>query len=135
MRKISGRFGAAAGITALTGMTLAAAIAAPAQTYSVVYTFQGGTDGMLPEAGLALDGLGNFYGTTTFGGTFGLGTVFKISPSGSETILYNFTGGLDGGTPSAPRVKVQPQAFEPRKHAASRYQPWVNNKPAMAAAR
>ncbi|HEV2378626.1 MAG TPA: choice-of-anchor tandem repeat GloVer-containing protein [Terriglobia bacterium] len=77
-------------------MTLAAAIAAPAQTYTVVYTFQGGTDGSFPQAGVVVDGLGNFYGTTPFGGAFDFGTVFRVDPAGNETILYSFTGGSDG---------------------------------------
>ncbi len=45
------------------------------------------------------------YGTTTDGGTSGLGTVYAITLSGKETILHNFTGGADGANPSA-RLKV-----------------------------
>ncbi len=62
-----------------------------------------GTDGYSPGSGLTLDAAGNLYGTTIFGGTHVYGTVFELSPtqSGSwtETILYNFTGGNDGGLP------------------------------------
>jgi len=42
---------------------------------------------------------GNFYGTTTQGGSFGLGTVFKINPAGVLTVLHNFSGPPDGSTP------------------------------------
>jgi len=47
-------------------------------------------DGANPEAGLVQAIDGNFYGTATFGGTYGDGTVFKITPSGTLTTLYNF---------------------------------------------
>ncbi|MGO4885857.1 MAG: choice-of-anchor tandem repeat GloVer-containing protein [Bryobacteraceae bacterium] len=43
---------------------------------------------------------GNFYGTTAGGGAWGPGTVFKLSPAGTETVLYSFTGGADGGPQS-----------------------------------
>jgi uncharacterized repeat protein (TIGR03803 family) len=102
-----GRFGAVAVVTALMGMMLAAAIAAPAQTYSVVYTFTGGPDGAEPVSGLSPDLAGNLYGTTVQGGsqsgkcgfTNGCGTVFRIDSSGNETTLYTFTGGSDGSQP------------------------------------
>jgi uncharacterized repeat protein (TIGR03803 family) len=42
---------------------------------------------------------GNFYGTTSQGGTNGQGDVFQISPTGQWTELYSFTGGDDGGYP------------------------------------
>jgi uncharacterized repeat protein (TIGR03803 family) len=48
---------------------------------------------------------GDFYGTTTGGGIFnsacpdGCGTVFKVTPGGTLTTLYSFTGGTDGGSP------------------------------------
>ena len=57
-------------------------------------------DGTIPDGGLITDPAGNFYSTTTAGGTLGFGTVFKLS-KGGETILYNFTGGADGSTPGA----------------------------------
>ena len=44
---------------------------------------------------------GNFYGTTTSGGTYTNGTVFKISAGGGLMTLYSFTGGVDGATPFA----------------------------------
>jgi uncharacterized repeat protein (TIGR03803 family) len=47
------------------------------------------------------DSAGKLYGTTAAGGSAGVGVVYEQNPSGQETILYNFTGGDDGGTPFA----------------------------------
>jgi len=57
-------------------------------------------DGAKPYAGLVQGSDGNFYGTTSEGGTNGDGTVFKISTNGALTTLYSFSGN-DGGWPSA----------------------------------
>jgi uncharacterized repeat protein (TIGR03803 family) len=68
----------------------------------VLYSFAGGSDGAHPYAGLIQGGDGNFYGTTYQGGTSGDGAVFKVTPSGTETILYSFVGGSsDGANPEA----------------------------------
>jgi len=72
---------------------------AQAQTFSVLFSFTGATDGGNPWAGLIQDGAGNLYGTTTFGGALGGGVVFKLDATGTETVLYGFTGGTDGGSP------------------------------------
>jgi len=79
---------------------------APDGSESVLYTFKGGSDGGQPYAGLILDAVGNLYGTTTLGGGsgtgcrgYGCGTVFKIAPDGTETVLYSFAGGADGWYP------------------------------------
>ena len=70
---------------------------------NVLYSFSGGGDGANPSTGgLIFDKAGNLYGTTAFGGAFGNGVVFELSPSGNgwtQTVLYNFTGGADGGSP------------------------------------
>jgi uncharacterized repeat protein (TIGR03803 family) len=51
---------------------------------------------------LIADSAGNLYGTTTQGGASGNGVVFKLSPGGTETVLYSFTGGSsDGAFPIA----------------------------------
>src|SRR5450631_933590 len=59
------------------------------------------TDGQMPIARLLLDSAGNLYGTTYSGGTQGMGTVFKVTPSGTETVLYSFAGTPDGAGPEA----------------------------------
>ena len=75
---------------------------------TVLYEFGKEPDGTNPEYGLVKDSTGNFYGTTQNGGLRGCpdgegpmtcGTVFKVDPSGSETVLYLFTGKADGGNP------------------------------------
>jgi uncharacterized repeat protein (TIGR03803 family) len=66
---------------------------------TVLYRFTGGVDGGSPQATLLLDAQGNLYGTTWWGGTSGLGTVFELDTAGQETVLYSFTGGSDGANP------------------------------------
>jgi uncharacterized repeat protein (TIGR03803 family) len=67
----------------------------------VLYSFTGGADGANPWAGLIQDAAGNFYGTTLLGGAYGYGTVFVVSKTGQEKVLYSFTGGADGAIPWA----------------------------------
>ena len=76
-----------------------AAPPAPAQTFNVIYSFTGGADGGNPLAGFIIGPQGELYGTTSVGGKHGAGTVFKISQSGAEQVLYSFTGGADGAYP------------------------------------
>jgi uncharacterized repeat protein (TIGR03803 family) len=87
---------------------------AHAQSEAVLYNFcsqPNCSDGGDPVAGLISDGAGNFYGTTPAGGV-GSGTlagnVYELSPDGnggwSETVLYTFTGGTDGDSPSGPVI-------------------------------
>ena len=69
-------------------------------TESVLYSFAGGADGMHPIGGLVRDTkTGNLYGTTVYGGTTNNGTVFMITPTGTEKVLYSFLGGTDGANP------------------------------------
>jgi uncharacterized repeat protein (TIGR03803 family) len=74
---------------------------APDGTESVLYAFKDGGDGAVPDAGVIADASGNFYGTTSQGGTSNLGTVFKLAPDGTETVLYSFQGGNDGRAPES----------------------------------
>jgi uncharacterized repeat protein (TIGR03803 family) len=74
----------------------------PSGTETVLHAFpKTGTDGQIPYAGLIQGSDGNFYGTTYFGGSHGFGTVFKVTPGGTETVLYSFAGGSDGEHPYA----------------------------------
>jgi len=67
---------------------------------TMLYSFTGGADGNFPVSPLVRDNAGNLYGTTVQGGSVGAGVVFKVDPSGNETVLHNFTGGPDGVAPS-----------------------------------
>ncbi len=61
-------------------------------TESVIYAFQGGNDGKNPNAGVAIDAAGNLYGNTWQGGAGGGGTVYELSPNGSNwtfNLLYS----------------------------------------------
>ncbi|HLY01860.1 MAG TPA: choice-of-anchor tandem repeat GloVer-containing protein [Candidatus Cybelea sp.] len=78
--------------------------------YSQLYSFAGGTDGAGPEASLT-NVSGKLYGTTAIGGGSGCsgsgcGTVFKITTSGTEKVLYRFAGGKDGASPQAGLTSV-----------------------------
>jgi uncharacterized repeat protein (TIGR03803 family) len=74
-------------------------------TVSTIYTFCSKTncaDGSFPVAGLILANDLNFYGTTTSGGAYGAGTVFKLTPAGTITTLYSFCQQIscaDGANP------------------------------------
>ncbi len=68
---------------------------------NVLYTFSGLADGGNPYSGVTLDTEGNLYGTTYFGGAGHAGVVYRVAPSGAETVLHSFTAGSDGGYPYA----------------------------------
>jgi uncharacterized repeat protein (TIGR03803 family) len=63
-------------------------------TYNIIHRFSG-TDGAEPFAALIVDSAGNLYGTTETGGANGMGTVYEVSPSGTnwkEKVLHSFGG-------------------------------------------
>jgi uncharacterized repeat protein (TIGR03803 family) len=69
--------------------------------FNVIYAFKGGTtDGARPYAGLIYQD-GKLYGTTSEGGSAGVGTVFSVEIDGTEHVLYSFKGGSDGEKPYA----------------------------------
>ena len=74
-------------------------------TETLLYSFNGTSDGSGPGYGdLVFDRAGNLYGTTTAGGAYGQGAVFKLTPSNgswTESVIYSFSGYADGGTPYA----------------------------------
>lgn len=76
---------------------------------SILYSFAGGSDGLVPWAGVIFDSQGNLYGTTSLGGgsancTSGCGIVFQLTKNSggawTEHILYSFTGKTDGSNPN-----------------------------------
>jgi uncharacterized repeat protein (TIGR03803 family) len=78
-------------------------------TETILYQFdpQHRIDGYYPNGNLVFDAAGNIYGTTGYGGLFGYGTVFELSPSqGSwtETILHHFGQQGDGTVPLGPLI-------------------------------
>lgn len=104
---------------ALTLITLNLALCAVsmAQTETLMYSFTGASDGAEPNAGLVADSAGNYYGSAFWGGSYnstngcqyyGCGVIFKLSPDGlggwTQTVIYTFTGGADGGSPVSPLI-------------------------------
>jgi uncharacterized repeat protein (TIGR03803 family) len=71
----------------------------PAGNFKTLYTFEGGTGGANPYAGLFRDPSGNLFGATVYGGSSGSGTAYELSSDGTFTLLHSFTGGADGGNP------------------------------------
>jgi len=70
----------------------------PAGVFSVIYNFDGPAHGKTPRGGLTLGTDGNFYGTTSQGGTSNYGNIFQITPAGVLTVLHAFSYN-DGGNP------------------------------------
>jgi uncharacterized repeat protein (TIGR03803 family) len=73
-----------------------------AGTTEVIYSLAGDDDGEYTDTDVAVDAMGNLYGTSVLGGEFGGGTVWQLSPVGGgwvHTVLYSFTGGADGAEP------------------------------------
>lgn len=76
-------------------------------TETILYRFLASTDGAQPGSGVIFDAAGNIYGTTDGGGCIEEcnGIIFKLAPNPdgtwTESILYTFLGGLDGGFPTA----------------------------------
>lgn len=70
--------------------------------HRVLYEFQSGKDGNGPNSGVVAEAGGALYGTTEYGGAFGLGTVFELMRSGKtyqEKLLHSFGGAEDGDAP------------------------------------
>jgi uncharacterized protein (TIGR03437 family) len=76
----------------------------PQGSLTRIFLFSGTGQGGTNELSLSLGSDGNFYGTSQFGGSnvtdplLGAGNVFKVTPAGTETVLYNFSGNGSDGT-------------------------------------
>jgi uncharacterized repeat protein (TIGR03803 family) len=90
-------------------------------TETVLHRFTGGADGGTPMASLVRDAAGNLYGTTSVGGIHDRGTVFKVDPTGAETVLYNFTGGADGAYPYSLLIQDAAGKLYGTTHAGGTY--------------
>jgi uncharacterized repeat protein (TIGR03803 family) len=70
--------------------------------FKTLYSFQGAPDGVFPYGALLFDAAGNIYGTTYYGGTNGLGTVYRLARGAggqwTESVLYSFQAGSDGNS-------------------------------------
>ena len=90
------------GIAFCCGSILAPPLLARAQSLTPLYSFPANGSaaaGTHPFSGFALGTDGNYYGTTSTGGSNGSGTVFKMTPSGAVTTIYTFSskyGGANG---------------------------------------
>jgi uncharacterized repeat protein (TIGR03803 family) len=89
----------------MLGLAAVAMPRAQAQTFQVIHSFTGGSDGGNPLDGFIADSAGNLYGTTNTGGASGDGVVFKITRSGVQTVLYSFLGGTDGAFPEGGLIR------------------------------
>lgn len=76
--------------------------------YHILYSFAGSGkgDGETPEA-ILINVKGTLYGTTILGGKSGDGTVFSITPSGTESVIHSFGGSGDGAYPEASLLDVK----------------------------
>src|ERR1700733_1026307 len=91
-----------------------AALPAQAQTEIVLHRFTGQPDGEYPSASLVLDAKGNLYGTTDGGGAYdsSSGTVFEVTSSGIETVLYSLGAqDGDGSQPAAGLLRADGDLF------------------------
>ena len=81
-------------------------IDANTKAFSTLHTFAGGTtDGAAPMSGLIQASDGNFYGTTSQGGSANGGTVFKMDQAGAVTVIHSFTNDNSGYSPFAALVQ------------------------------
>jgi uncharacterized repeat protein (TIGR03803 family) len=81
-------------------------VACAAAAETLLHSFAGFPDGG-GSSWLVLGSDGNLYGTTATGGggSSAAGTVFKVTPDGTETVLYSFLGGADGAQPIGPLIE------------------------------
>lgn len=70
----------------------------------VLHNFDTAT-GASPQGGVTLGTDGNFYGTAQTGGSSNYGVLFKLTPSGTYTVLHDFLGGTDGLNPASPPIQ------------------------------
>jgi uncharacterized repeat protein (TIGR03803 family) len=96
-------------------------IAATGGRDGLVYSFKtSGGDGQNPLAGLAAVN-GTLYGTTANGGSERTGTVFAITPGGSERVLHDFAAATDGYDVVAPLVAIGDTLYGTAQHGGAHH--------------
>ena len=85
----------------VAGLVAVATPPAHAQTFGVIHSFSGGSDGGNPVNGFSANTVGELFGTASSGGAYGNGVVYKMTVKGAETVLHSFSGGTDGAGPNA----------------------------------
>jgi uncharacterized repeat protein (TIGR03803 family) len=93
----------------------------PSGSETMLYSFEGyPSDGASPETAL-IDMSGTLYGTTDFGGPGNNGSVFQLSTSGVEHVLYMFKGGSDGANPQAALINVSGEFYGTTSEGGARH--------------
>jgi uncharacterized repeat protein (TIGR03803 family) len=88
----------------LYGCAVVFSVAPQTGVQTVLEDLDAGRDGAAPSGALIFHD-GYLYGVSAAGGEYGFGIIFKIDPkTNAETVLYNFTGGADGGGPNGKLV-------------------------------
>ena len=101
---ITNSFGSATSAVAV--LNLSTGVTSPGVALETLYSFTTNSLGYLPFGGLIQANNGSFYGTTTFSGGQGLGTVFQMNANGVVTLLYSFfQNDSDGSSPRAALVQ------------------------------
>jgi uncharacterized repeat protein (TIGR03803 family) len=85
----------------LIGLTVPVVFAQEATTWTetIMYSFPGQPGPASPHATVTRDAAGNLYGPTMSGGAYNNGALYKLDTNGTLTVLYSFTGGVDGAMP------------------------------------
>src|SRR5258708_25993543 len=91
------------GITHTNGAVLETPLIAKGTRFLHTFTTADGTN---PASGLTLGLDGNYYGAAPGGGDSSFGALFKITPSGTYTVLHQFTGATDGGAPTTAPIQA-----------------------------
>ena len=108
---IQGSDGALYGVTAGGGTNNTGTVfrITPEGAETLLYSFSasGASDGRSPVGNLVQGSDGNFYGMTTKGGANGTGTVFEITPAGSESVIYSFPAAVNQVNPTPIGTLIQ----------------------------
>ncbi len=102
-RSLLSQTGNVFGVAARTGDQAGTTVfeISPEGTYQTLYASGDGASGYIQRAPLSKDSAGNLYGTADSAGTNHAGTVFKITPTGTVTVLHQFGSGQDGAYPAS----------------------------------